>query len=170
MLTNYKAKNDNEVTVSIDDEIEVLDDGDLDYWFIDNLSKEKEGVVPSYLVQEITEEEFKHLPKDKQAREREARNQRKYALTFVEVLFKHIDYPLTLCWMYLIRYSLYEFMLTHRNVVNDLIDSERKYVKLLRFVIEVWVRCVFILLWYWFSITVTKRFYFLYLEPFCWDG
>lgn len=75
-LTNYKAKNENEVTVSIDDEIEVLDDGDLDYWFIDNLSTERDGVVPSYLVQEVSEDEYKRVPKDEQVRVREARNQR----------------------------------------------------------------------------------------------
>jgi hypothetical protein len=76
MLTDYKATNENEVSVSIDDEIEVLDDGDLDYWFVDNLSTEREGLVPSYLVQEVSEAEFKHVPKDKQARVREAKNQR----------------------------------------------------------------------------------------------
>jgi hypothetical protein len=75
-LTNYKATNENEVTVSIDDEIEVLDDGDLDYWFVDNLSTEREGVVPSYLVQQVSEEEFKRAPKDEHVRVREAKNQR----------------------------------------------------------------------------------------------
>ena len=76
MLSSYKAKNKNEVTVSIDDEIEVLDDGDLDFWFIDNLSTEREGLVPAYLVQEVSEEEFKRLPKDENVRVREAKNQR----------------------------------------------------------------------------------------------
>ena len=75
MLTNFKATNENEVSVSIDDEIEVLDDGDLDFWFIDNLSTEREGLVPSYLVQEVSEEEFKRVPKDEKSRVREAKNQ-----------------------------------------------------------------------------------------------
>ncbi len=76
MLSSYKAKNENEVSASIDDEIELLDGGDLDYWFIDNLSTEREGMVPSYLVQEVSEEEFKHVPKDEQVRAREAKNLR----------------------------------------------------------------------------------------------
>lgn len=62
--------------MSVGDEIEVLDDGDLDFWFIDNLSTEREGFVPSYLVQEVSEEEFKRVPKDEKVRVREAKNQR----------------------------------------------------------------------------------------------
>ena len=31
MLSDYKAQNENEITVSINDEIEVLDNGDLDF-------------------------------------------------------------------------------------------------------------------------------------------
>lgn len=76
MLSNYKAQNENEISVSIDDEIEVLDDGDLDFWLVDNLSTDHEGVVPSYFVQQVSEEEFKRVPKDKNARVREAKNQR----------------------------------------------------------------------------------------------
>lgn len=62
--------------MSIDDEIEVLDDGDLNFWFIDNLSTEREGLVPSYLVQEVSEEEFKRVPQEERVRVKEAKNQR----------------------------------------------------------------------------------------------
>ena len=62
--------------MSIDDEIEVLDDGDLDFWFIDNVSTEREGLIPSYLVQEVSEEEFKRVPQEERARVKEAKNQR----------------------------------------------------------------------------------------------
>ena len=75
MLSDYKAQNENEITVSINDEIEVLDNGDLDFWFIDNLSTERKGFVPSYLVQEVSQEEFKRVPKDQRVRVREAKNQ-----------------------------------------------------------------------------------------------
>ena len=62
--------------MSIDDEIEVLDDGDTDYWFIDNVTTEQEGRVPARYVQEVSEEEFKRIPKDESLRAREARSQR----------------------------------------------------------------------------------------------
>lgn len=75
-LTNYKAKDEDKVSVSIDDEIEVLDDGNMDYWFIDNLTRERDGRVPAYFVQEVSEEEFKSIPRDSNVRAKEARNQR----------------------------------------------------------------------------------------------
>ena len=64
MLVNYEAKNEREISVSIDDEIEVLDDGNTDYWLVDNLSTEQEGLVPSYLIQEVSEEQYKRFQKD----------------------------------------------------------------------------------------------------------
>ena len=59
ILSQYEASNNSKFSVSINDEIEVLDDGDSAYWLINNLSRESEGLVPAYLVQKVEEEEFK---------------------------------------------------------------------------------------------------------------